>query len=304
VRTVDCPSHIWNFDETGCQNIHCASEIVGQKGVPTYNITALEKGETSTALIGVNAVGNAPPPMIIHKGKYVGKGWSNGAPHNTLVRASEKGYINRDLFLEFGKAFVTFLQRQNLMDGRPHLVVLDSHYSHLYNIEFLEHMRMNNVHVFALPAHCSHWLQPLDRGIFRSFKNSWNEEMKKYTRSVAGRKLDKKEFFIVFNPAFQKCMSVANAQGAFRGSGLFPCNSAAIPDHAYAPSSTTERDAPFANEASSQLVPVFTTEPVLLSVPIVSVMNYVVFINSIFLRCLKFLNYTFCVHSGDCIIYV
>jgi len=99
-------------------------------------------------------------------------------------------------------------------------------------------------------------------------------------------------------------MSVANAQGAFRGSGLFPCNSAAIPDHAYAPSSTTERDAPFANEASSQLVPVFTTEPVLLSVPIVSVMNYVVFINSIFLRCLKFLNYTFCVHSGDCIIYV
>ena len=300
----DCPSHIWNFDETGCQNIHCASEIVGQKGVPTYNITALEKGETSTALIGVNAVGNAPPPMIIHKGKYVGKGWSNGAPHNTLVRASEKGYINRDLFLEFGKAFVTFLQRQNLMDGRPHLVVLDSHYSHLYNIEFLEHMRMNNVHVFALPAHCSHWLQPLDRGIFRSFKNSWNEEMKKYTRSVAGRKLDKKEFFIVFNPAFQKCMSVANAQGAFRGSGLFPCNSAAIPDHAYAPSSTTERDAPFANEASSQLVPVFTTEPVLLSVPIVSVMSYVVFINSIFLRCLKFLNYTFCVHSGDCIIYV
>jgi len=29
------------------------------------------------------------------------------------------------------------------------------------------------------------------------------------------------------------------------------------------------------------------------SVSVVSVMNYVVFINSIFLRCLKFLNYTF-----------
>lgn len=87
----DCPTHIWNFDETGCQNIHCAKEIVGEVGVPTYNITALEKGDTSTALVGVNAVGTSLPPMIIHKGKNIGKGWSNGAPHGTLVRASEKG---------------------------------------------------------------------------------------------------------------------------------------------------------------------------------------------------------------------
>lgn len=71
----DCQSHIWNFDETGCQNIHCTSEVAGQIGTPTYNLTALEKGETSTALIGVNAVRNAPPPMIIHKGRNVGKGW-------------------------------------------------------------------------------------------------------------------------------------------------------------------------------------------------------------------------------------
>jgi len=237
----DCPSHIWNFDETGCQNIHFAQEIVGQVGVPTYNITALEKGETSTALIGINAVGDTPPPMIIHRGKYVGKGWSNGAMHNTLVRASEKGYINKELFLEFGKSFIVFLQNQNLIDDKPHIVVLDSHYSHLYNIEFLELMKGNKIHVFALPAHCSHWLQPLDRGIFRSFKNAWNEEMKKYTRAAAGRKLEKRDFFLVFNAAFQKSMTVANAQGAFRGSGIFPCNLSAIPQHAFAPSATTER---------------------------------------------------------------
>jgi len=81
----DCPNNIWNFDETGCQNIHCANEIVGQVGIPTYNITAMEKGETSTALIGVNAVGVTLPPMIIHRGKYIGKGWSNGAPHDAIV---------------------------------------------------------------------------------------------------------------------------------------------------------------------------------------------------------------------------
>ena len=36
-------------------------------------------------------------------------------------------------------------------------------------------------------------------------------------------------------------MTVSNAQGVFRGSGVFPFNPSAIPDHAYAPSATTER---------------------------------------------------------------
>ena len=34
----DCPNHIWKFDETGCQNIHVAKQIVGQVGIPTYNV--------------------------------------------------------------------------------------------------------------------------------------------------------------------------------------------------------------------------------------------------------------------------
>lgn len=28
---IDHPSHLWNFDETGCQNIHTASEVVGNR---------------------------------------------------------------------------------------------------------------------------------------------------------------------------------------------------------------------------------------------------------------------------------
>jgi len=36
-------------------------------------------------------------------------------------------------------------------------------------------------------------------------------------------------------------MTLANAQGAFRASGIFPVNVKAIPDHAYDPCTTTER---------------------------------------------------------------
>jgi transposase len=94
------PSHIWNVDETGCQNIHKADKVLGEVGKAVYNVTAVERGETSTALVCINAVGSVPPPMIIHKGKQIGKQWKNGARHGVMIRASDSGYINKELFTE------------------------------------------------------------------------------------------------------------------------------------------------------------------------------------------------------------
>ena len=250
---IDLPSHLWNTDETGLQNIHTANNIVGVVGKPSYNVTAMEKGETSTALVTISAVGTAAPVMIVHKGKNIGKQWSNGAPRDAVVRVSEKGYINKELFFEFSKLFIKFLKEKHLFDGRPHLLLLDSHYSHLYNLDFLTLMKANNVHVFAIPPHTSHWLQPLDRGVFGSLKSAWQHEMKLYTRQTAGRKLDKKDFFLVFSPAYSKAVTVENCQGAFRGTGIFPFHPEAIPTHAYDPSSTSEREHVSQTEAGNQL---------------------------------------------------
>ena len=84
----DMPSHLWNIDETGCQNIH--KEVVGVMGEPTYNITALEKGETSTALVTINACGQPSPPMVIHRGEggKIGQQW--GHRWFALLRMSYK----------------------------------------------------------------------------------------------------------------------------------------------------------------------------------------------------------------------
>ena len=39
--------------------------------------------------------------------------------------------------------------------------------------------------------------------MFRSFKSAWNEEIRKFIHAAAGHKLQNREFFHVFNPAFQ-----------------------------------------------------------------------------------------------------
>ena len=153
---IDLPSHLWNTDETGLQNIHTAINIVGVVGKPSYNVTAMEKGETSTALVTISAVGTAAPVMIVHKGKNIGKQWSNGAPRDAVVRVSKKGYINKELFFEFSKLFIKFLKEKHLFDGRPHLLLLDSHYSHLYNLDFLTLMKNESQQCSCLCHTSSH----------------------------------------------------------------------------------------------------------------------------------------------------
>ena len=238
----DLPRQIWNLDETGVQNIHKADEVVASVGHQAYNLTAVERGETSTVLAVMNAFGDIPPPMVIHKGKTVGKGWKDGAPFGTVVKASASGWIDKELFLEFGEHFVKYIKSDASLDnGLPHVLVMDNHYSHVFNLDFLNLMTKNNIHVFALPSHTTHWLQPLDRVSFGTFKRKWNEEMRLFTRHSAAKKLEKKMFFKVFTPVWQKSMTVELAQSGFRATGLFPVNASAIPDEAFAPSQVTER---------------------------------------------------------------
>jgi hypothetical protein len=42
---------------------------------------------------------------------------ATGAPLDTLVRASEKGYRNKELFVEYGKSFVKYLEKREMNDG-------------------------------------------------------------------------------------------------------------------------------------------------------------------------------------------
>jgi len=52
--------------------------------------------------------------------------------------------------------------------ARPVLLIEDGHGSHIL-IELIELARVNNVYL-CLPAHTTHILQPLDIGVFKSFK--------------------------------------------------------------------------------------------------------------------------------------
>ena len=232
---LDVPSHVWNVDESGIQDTFRPKQALGEKGMPLYQIQHAEKGETTTVLPIFNAMGVFGPLLIVFKGKQVKSEWLTNVPENVIIKCSDDGWINKGLFLEFGTRFVSWLPKG---DTRQHVLLMDGHVSHVFNLAFLNLMKANNIEVFCFPPHTTHWLQPADKAVF---KTEWVKEGLQFNKDTAGRKPSKVEFLQLFKKAWEKAATVEVVQSGFRGMGMFPWNPMAVPAVAYCASATTER---------------------------------------------------------------
>ena len=160
------PMQVFNCDETGVTIVHKPSKVVAELGRRNvYAITSAERGKTHTVLSCVSASGNSLPPMMIYPRKRcVPENVKEGALPGTFFANSENGWMNTQLYLEWFNFFLS-----HIPPARPVLLVQDGHGSHV-SIELIELARSNGVHLFYLPAHTTHILQPLDVGVFKSFK--------------------------------------------------------------------------------------------------------------------------------------
>ena len=53
---------------------------------------------------------------------------------------------------------------------RPHLLIVYSHKSHVYNVAFFDLMQEMNIHVMAIPPHTCYTVQVLDSMTFAQLK--------------------------------------------------------------------------------------------------------------------------------------
>lgn len=234
------PQQIWSGDETGLQNVPKERLVIGARKSDIWQVVSGEQGETSTVLTFINAYGNTVPPIVIHKGERTQNYWKTDMPIGVTVTATTKGYITKEKFAEYGVRFIRYLRSHRLL-GLPHLLLVDSHRSHVYNIEFMNRMKANNIHVMCIPAHCSHIVQALDSVPFALFKQYWQEELQHYNFLKRGKPLTKGDFWKVFWPAFKDAMSVRNIQAGFRRTGIYPVDFEAIDKSKFGPASLTDQ---------------------------------------------------------------
>lgn len=227
---IDKPNCIFNMDESGLQLNNRPGHVLAKKGSKAVStITSTEKGETVTVIGCCNAEGTFLPPACIFKGKNKKAEFSDGMPPGSQVFMSEKSaYITSALFLEWLKTH--FVPRKP--PGKV-LLLLDGHATHCNSVEMLEYAVANDVILLSIPSHTSHYLQPLDRSVFKSLKCHFYEQCRLWMKQNPSRRITRLSFGMLLNNAWVKVASAENAIAGFKATGVVPFNPSAIPEYAF-----------------------------------------------------------------------
>lgn len=234
------PGSIYNVDETGLQLNNTPGKVIAEKGSKAvFQVTSAEKGETISLIVCCNAEGSFLPPRCIFKGKRKKPEFEFGLPSGAdVVMGETSAYVNSGLFFDWLQNF--FIPRKN--PGKV-LLILDGHRSHCTNIAMLDHAEAHDVILYCLPAHTTHYLQPLDRSFFKSLKNYWYGAVSNWMISHPGQRVARVHFGTLLKQAWNKAASVGNGSAGFAACGIHPFNPDIIPDYAYSVSESAVEDA-------------------------------------------------------------
>lgn len=223
------PSNIFNMDETGLQLNNRPGAVLAKKGSKVVaTITSTEKGETVTVIACCNAEGVFLPPACIMKGKNKKAEYEDGLPPGSVLYMSQKSaYINADIFIAWLKDH--FIPRKPT--GKV-LLIVDGNASHC-SVEVLELAEENDIIIFCLPSHTTHYLQPLDRAFFKSLKSYFYEQCRNWLNNHSGRRITRSQFGTLLSESWGKATTQRNGSSGFSSTGIYPFNPSIIPDYAF-----------------------------------------------------------------------
>ena len=215
------PTQIWNVDESGISLDHNPPKVLAAKGSSVFSITS-GRSSTTTVISAGSALGETIPPYIIYKGQRLNKYLTTGGLEGTEYRVSPSGWSNSTLFLDFFQNH--FLHHVKV---RPAILLYDGHSTHVTQ-DVTEAARQENVHLFVLPPHSSHCLQPLDVAVFSPFKSSLNTEIHKFLHSHPNQVITLEQLPGMIAAAYRSAMTVSNIMAGFRKTGIFPLDRSMI----------------------------------------------------------------------------
>lgn len=131
-------------------------------------------------------------PFILYKGVHLYARWTRDGPAGTVYGVSQSGWME-------GKNFVSWFKKlfapavSPLLTTGPVILFVDGHHSHL-TIELIQEARGRNIHIYCLPPHTTHILQPLDVGVYGPVKKSWKTVLKEQRLKTLAEYVTKEEF--------------------------------------------------------------------------------------------------------------
>ena len=248
----NCPSQIWNCDESGFDLQGRAGKIVGPSATKEkpYQVVTGTK-EHITVLPCFNACGQWMPPYILFAGKRIPKTYNplEGGVPGSVYSVTEKGYMDTPtFFMWFANHFIP-----QLPPRRPVVLLVDSHESHI-DLDTFELAKKNNIHIFALLKNATHLVQPADVGLFGAMKQTWYKHVRSYSQQNPNTDITKKNFCAVFKSTWEEVMRPSLLVDAFRKSGIFPIDRTQITNDQVKPSLVYASSSPSTASLSSPAV--------------------------------------------------
>ncbi|KAH9018843.1 DDE superfamily endonuclease-domain-containing protein [Lactarius pseudohatsudake] len=198
--------------------------------------------ELVTTIECVGADGSILKPGFIFCGKHVlhdGYFEEEGA----FVALSEKGWTSNYIGTQwFEKSFVPQATARNTT-GNPILLIYDGHRSH-ETLELREAADTAGIHLFCIPPHTSHRLQPLDVGVFGPLQRAWQKRCL-LVLDETGESITRRTVVREYMAARTKSVNEELIISAWRRSGIRPLNPEVFTEEDFAPSYSSSTKPPF-----------------------------------------------------------
>ena len=227
---ADHPNRIFNANETSFSLCGRPQKIIAKRGAksPQYVIGGTGK-ENITVQACISASGQLLPPYILYTGQRLMFDQTQGGPLGTRYGVAPKGWMTEVNFLDwFRNLFIPALPEE-----RPVLLILDGHKSHI-KYEVRELAKKHLIEIAKLPSHATHLLQPLDLGIFKPLKESYDSSAHKFFLQHR-RYINKKDFPPLLAEAW-KSFKPTTAKNSFKKAGIVPFDKSVISQSSLDPS--------------------------------------------------------------------
>lgn len=242
------PTRMSNLDETGCTPNRDLDGKIRSKTYSTRGRVALARAphfksvHRVTMMSVIFASGEAGSPTFVVQGSSlpyrviksdngveVTESLADCIPrHGYVTTRKDVAGIDKFSFHRWAERFVKEVEDLT-RGGRKVLLIYDGYRSHM-GIRALETLRSGGVIAYALPAHTSGTLQPLDVGTFRAFKDNLKNIVSELSSSESGdmASYDTFDFLKMMKVAHEEAFTRANIKSCFREAGLCPLDPSTV----------------------------------------------------------------------------
>lgn len=218
------PRNIYNMDETGTQEGDSAAQkVAGSASIKGAKVTKSSNTDWVTVIECISATGRRVTPTIIFKGCNLQSYW---VPPEGLPRwhyqATPSGWTNSDIAFDWvANIFLPSTPTKNPDQWR--LLILDGFATHIDHFFQLICFR-EKVQLLYLPAHTSHFLQPLDVAVFAPLKAAYRSFIRSVPVASLSSPASKQRFIRAYEFASKQAISISNIKQGFEKTGIWPLN--------------------------------------------------------------------------------